>query len=249
MKKGFFDRVYWIIDNSDVLIEVVDARFPEKTRNKIIEKQVKAKGKQLIVALNKSDLVSKNNALKTKKELSKEFPCAFISSTQKKGIMKLKKLVLIKTKNKGNVVGVIGYPNTGKSSVINALSRKKMRVSITAGLTRGQQIVNAGKFKLIDSPGIIPFEERNENELVLIGAKNPSKLEYPEDAAIKLIEFLKEKNPKELLRLGAKELNDSEKILEEIALKKKRLMKGGIPDLNAVSKQLLLDWQKGKIRA
>ena len=153
----------------------------------------------------------------------------------------------MKIKKTGNTVGVIGYPNTGKSSVINKLSGKKIRTSITAGFTRGQQIINAGKFKLIDSPGIIPLEERDANELVLIGAKNPSQLKYPEEAAIKLIELLKEKNPKALTELGAKS-NDPDEILEEIAIQKKRLMKKGLPDTNAIAKQLLLDWQKGKIK-
>ena len=73
-------------------------------------------------------------------------------------------------------------------------------------------------------------------------------LKYPEEAAIKLIELLKEKNPKELERLGAKEKIDSEKILEEIAVKRNRLMKKGIPDINSVSKQLLLELHKGKIK-
>ncbi len=247
MKKGFFDRVNWVIENSDLLIEVVDARFPEKTRNKKIEAIIKSKGKTLIIALNKSDLISKKNAEQTKKEVNKDFPCVFVSSTQKKGMKRLRELIAIKTKKTGKTTGVIGYPNTGKSSVINALSGKKVKTSITAGFTRGQQIIKKGNTKLIDSPGVIPFEERNENELVLIGAKNPSKLEYPEDVAIKLIELLKEKNPKELKRLGA-ESSNPDNALEEIALKKKRMKKGGLPDINAASKQLLLDFQKGKIK-
>ncbi len=248
MKKGFMHRLYSIIDNSDLVIEVVDARFPEKTRNKRIEKTVKAKGKELLIVLNKSDLVSKNTSKKVKKEIVKEFSCVFVSSAQKTGFSKLREMIAIKLKQ-GNIVGVIGYPNTGKSSVINILSGKKIRTSITAGYTRGEQIINAGKFKLIDSPGVIPIEEWNEEELVLIGAKNPSRLKYPEDTAIKLIELLKEKNPKELEKLGVKNLNaEAEEILEEIALKRKRLRKKGLPDTDSVSKQLLLEWQKGKIR-
>jgi hypothetical protein len=248
MKKGFLKRVHSVIENSDLILEVIDARFPDKTRNREIEEHIKRKRKDLILVLNKSDLVSKNNANKTKRKLQKEFPCVFVSSTEKKGFNKLRKLLLIKSKKKGKVIGVIGYPNTGKSSIINALSGKKVRTSITAGFTRGEQIIKAGKFKLIDSPGIIPFSERNESELALIGAKNPSKLNDPEEAAIKLIELLKEKNPQELIKLGAEKLNDPEEILERIALKRKKIKKKGIPDVNAVSRQLLLDFQKGKIK-
>lgn len=247
MKKGFLNRVYSVIENSDLVIEVIDSRFPEKTRNRKIEEFIKRKGKELILVLNKSDLVSKRNSEKIKKEFRKEFPCVFVSSIRKHGMKKLRELILIKIKNQGNTVGVIGYPNTGKSAVINALSKKKIRTSITAGFTRGEQIINAGKFKLIDSPGIIPLEERDENTLALVGAKNPFHLKYPEEAAEKLIELLKEKNPEKLKKLGGKS-KTAEKILEEIALKRKRLMKKGLPDVNSVSKQLLLEFQKGKIK-
>ncbi len=245
MRKGFFDRVYSVIHNSDILIEVVDARFADKTRNKKIEEYIKRKGKELIIVLNKADLISKNTAKKTKKEIKET--CIFISSTEKQGMTRLRELIAIKIKKAGNTIGVIGYPNTGKSSIINSLTKKKIKTSITAGFTRGEQIVKGRNFKLIDSPGIIPYGERDEIELVLIGAKNPSKLKYPEEAAEKLIKLLQEKNPKELEKLGAKS-NEPENILEEIALKRKKLMKKGLPNINAVSKQLLLEFQKGKIK-
>ncbi|MBU1120819.1 MAG: GTPase [archaeon] len=250
---GFRERVERVIGKSDLLLEIVDSRFPNETRNELIEERVKEKKKELIIVVNKSDLVSKRNALKVKKELSKFFRVVFVSGKEKKGISRLRNAIkaFAGRKEKKVVVGVIGYPNTGKSSIINALKGKVVaRTSITAGYTKGEQFISLTKnVLLVDSPGIIPFEERDELLLALVGAKNPSKLEDAESAAEKVIELLMENNPKKLERrygIELKEKNAGE-VLEWIAMKKGRLLKKGIPDVNAVSKQIVLEWQKGKL--
>lgn len=249
---GFLDRVFKVISEADVLIEVIDARFSEETRNKEMERIVKNKNKKLIIAINKADLVSKKFALKTKKELAQDFPAIFVSSTKKQGISSLRRMLAIEAKNKKIKVGVLGYPNTGKSSVINALAgRKAARTSITAGFTRGEQLINLSKnIQLIDSPGIIPFEEKNEAMLALVAAKSPSQVKDVLGVGEKIIEILKEKNPEILKKkFGLIDLNKSpDELLEEIAFNKKKLLKQGIPDTNAVAKILLLEWQKGRIK-
>ena len=102
---------------------------------------------------------------------------------------------------------------------------------------------------MIDSPGVIPFEERDEVLLAVLSAKSAEKLKDAVSAAEKIIEILKESNPKALEKFYSIQIEekDSEKIMEEIALKKGRLLKGGIADLEAIAKQIILDWQKGKI--
>lgn len=247
----FFDRVKKIVERSDLLLETVDARFPELTRHKEIESIIKRKRKKVIIVLNKSDLVSKTAAAKSKKIIEKEFETAFVSSKSRKGMKKLRERISKYRKGK-TVVGVIGYPNTGKSSLINALTgRHSAKTSSTAGFTRGEQFIKATeKVFFIDSPGIIPFQEWDEFGLALIGAKNANQLKQLIDVAEELIKFIKEKNLETLHTAYRVEVKGkgTEEILEEMAFNKNRLKKGGKADLDAVSRMLLSDWQKGKLK-
>ena len=249
---GFKDRVFRVINEADVLLEVIDARFSKETRNAQIENMVKIKNKKLIIVINKSDLVSKNSAMKIKKEISKEFEAMFVSSTKKSGIVALRNNLSRLAAKQKIKIGVLGYPNTGKSSVINALAgRHSAKTSISAGYTRGEQLINLGKnIQLIDLPGIIPFNERNEAMLALIAVKSPNQVKDIQEVGEKIVEILKQQKP-EILKKKFKLTDlsrDSSELLEEIAINRNRLLKGGKPDVVAVSKMLLMDWQRGKIK-
>lgn len=248
---GFKDRVYKVINEADVLLEVIDARFAKETRNEQIENLVKRKNKKLIIVINKSDLVSKTTAMKIKKEITKDFEAMFVSGKTKSGIVALRNNISRLAGKEKIKIGVLGYPNTGKSSIINALSgRHSAKTSITAGYTRGEQLINLGKnIQLIDLPGIIPFHERNDAMLALIAVKSPNQVKDIQAVGEKIIAILKQQNPSALKALGLTDLEkDEEQLLEEIAVHKNRLIKKGQPDVIAVAKMLLMDWQKGKLK-
>jgi len=82
----------------------------------------------------------------------------------------------------------LGYPNVGKSSVINTLKRKKVATtSPKPGMTVGEKLVKLDEnIFLIDTPGIITLEF--PEDLALKGSWIPDKLEQPADVALKLIE-------------------------------------------------------------
>ena len=248
---GFKDRVYKVINEADLLLEVIDARFSKETRNEQIENLVKRKHKKLIIVINKSDLVSKTTAMKIKKEITKDFETTFVSSTKKSGIVALRNNISRLAGKEKIKIGVLGYPNVGKSSIINALSgRHSAKTSITAGYTRGEQLINLGKnIQLIDLPGIIPFHERNEAMLALIAVKSPNQVKDIQEVGEKILAILKQQNPTALKAMGLKNLEkDEEELLEELAFNRNRLLKGGKPDTTAVAKMLLMDWQKGKLK-
>jgi ribosome biogenesis GTPase A len=249
---GLFEHALSAVKQADIVLEILDARFPKQTRNFEIEQKLLQKHKRLVFVLNKCDLIGKQKATETKKELSATATTVFVSANKKLGTTKLKKEIM-RIAGKENVkVAVLGYPNTGKSSVINALAgRKAARTSAQAGFTRGEQFVRIAKnVLLIDSPGIIPFEQRSEFELTLIAAKSVNQLQDIEGTALELIEWLQNQNALAIKENFGIETNgkDSVEILEEIAIKKKRLLKGAKPDTMSTASMLIQDWQKGNIK-
>ena len=74
-----------VINRSDILLEVVDARFPDETRHSEIERDLKRLNKPFIIVLNKCDLVSKEKLEKAKTRMSKVAPAVFVSSKERFG--------------------------------------------------------------------------------------------------------------------------------------------------------------------
>ena len=68
-----------VIKQADVLLEIVDARFPDETRNSAVENEISRFNKPFIIVLNKCDLISKEKLEKTKSRFSKIAPTVFVS--------------------------------------------------------------------------------------------------------------------------------------------------------------------------
>jgi len=242
MKQGFWVVVKKIVKNSDVVLEVLDARFPNITRITRLEKMAKGK---LILVINKADLISKTTRDKVRNEF-KNSKYILISSKNPKNIWEL--IRLIKSKGK---VAVIGYPNTGKSTLINKLSKGgRARTSSESGFTKGKQlIVGKNGIMLMDTPGIVPFEDRDEIRLGLVSGISPAKLENPDLVANKLIHIFKKNNPLEFEEYYGVDMNlDSYSILLEIGKKRHMLLKKGEIDERRSAVSVLEDWHKGKIK-
>jgi len=247
---GYWPIVKRVIKDSDIVLIVQDARMPEISRNSGAEKLAKQHKTEILKVFTKRDLISQKRI----KELIKEYPSAvFVSGTKNLNISLLKKTILIWAKrNKIDkpVVGILGYPNVGKSAITNVLSKaKKTSVSRIAGTTKGLQWVKAGSLRILDSPGVIPFED-SEMKLGILGAKNPEKLKKPQKVALAVIKLLIEANKKTLENYyGIKIEDDDEEydVFLAVGEKRKFLMKKGEVDENRTTFQILRDWQSGKI--
>ncbi len=238
-----------LVEEADVVIEVLDARFPNETRSKKLEEIVKELDKELILVINKCDLVSRSKCEKIKKALNKEgFRVILFSAKKRWGSRLLRNELRFIASEKGLeqvLAVVVGYANVGKSSLISLLKGKSSApASSQPGFTRGKQWIRVSrKIRLIDTPGIIPREE-SDVRLALKGAYDVTKLKDPELAAYQLIQSL----PRDVLRshYGIDE-EDPEKALEALALKWKMLRKGGVPDTDRAARRLILDWQRGRL--
>jgi len=241
--KNFWDIVKRVIKESDILLLVLDARFPELSLNK--ELREKTSHRPIIHILNKCDLVEKKELEKWKRRLKN---CIFVSSREKFGRTILKKKILELAKKEKITVGVLGYPNTGKSSLINALKgRKSAKTSSISGYTKRKQTLKiSDRIYLIDTPGVLPFMEKDETKLALINALDFNRVKDPDLVVSELI-----KNKKKMICsfYNVKELDDPYDIIEEIAIKYRKLMKGGVPDIISTARMILKDWQQGKTKA
>ncbi|MDA0772762.1 MAG: ribosome biogenesis GTPase YlqF [Cyanobacteria bacterium] len=159
----------------DIVIELRDARIPEASKHKDLAQW--ANNKPIITVINKADLAPPNDnyiSINSKetgslKRLIKE-------------IEKASKPILEKYLSKGVIgratkVMVVGYPNVGKSSLINALTKnkKKAKVADKAGVTRQQQWIDTKSklnIKLLDTPGIIPAKFYSEDQALKLALCN-----------------------------------------------------------------------------
>ena len=132
--KRIWNELYKVIDSSDVVLQVLDARDPLGTRSSYIEQYLKKEKahKHLVFILNKVDLVPTWVTQKWVAILSQEYPTVAMHASIKhpfgKGavINLLRQFGKLHKDNKQISVGFLGYPNVGKSSVINSLRSKKV---------------------------------------------------------------------------------------------------------------------------
>ncbi|WP_297551045.1 GTPase, partial [Thermococcus sp.] len=209
-----------VIDEADLIVEVVDARDPIGTRNRKLEKLVQESGKPLLIVMNKADLVPKEWAEEYKRR--SDIPLVFISARERKGTgilrKEIKKLAKPILEEQGKVkVALIGYPNVGKSTIINTLKGKRaVGTAPIPGYTKGKQLIRLSKrIWLLDSPGVVPIDDFDE--LVIKGGFPADKIEEPVKPALKLIGRILETRREAITeKFGIKEFESEEEILRKI---------------------------------
>lgn len=247
---GYWPVAEKVLYEADIILLVGDARMPVLSKNSEIERKVEILKKPLLYVYNKIDLLSKEGLIDAKQKNREAF---FVSATKNIGIRELRKNLYIlakKLKMEFPKIGVVGYPNIGKSAVINALARRaKTEIADMPGTTKNVQWVKAGSLGIIDSPGVIPFKDKS-TDLVLIGSKSPDKISNPDKVALEIIQNFISKDKKKLeekYKIKISPAEDHGEILTDIGRKKGYLKKGGEVDETKTSISIIRDWQKGKL--
>lgn len=253
--KRIWNELYKVIDSSDVVIQVLDVRDPMGTRSAFIERFMRKEKphKHLVFVLNKCDLVPTWVTQRWVALLSAEYPTmAFHASLNNpfgKGalINLLRQFSKLHTDKRQISVGFIGYPNVGKSSVINALRSKKVcNVAPIAGETKvWQYITLMRKIYLIDCPGVVYPTGDTDTDIVLKGVVRVENVEDPEDHIEAVLDRVR---PEYVVKTYKIESWDSPMdFLEKLGRRSGKLLKGGEPDISTVAKMVLNDWQRGKL--
>lgn len=253
--KRIWGELYKVLDCSDVVIQVIDARNVPGTRCEHIERHIKknASHKHLVCVLNKCDLVPSWVTRKWVKILSAKFPTlafhASITNAFGKGalISLLRQYGKLHSDKRQISVGVIGYPNTGKSSVINCLMGKKCcKAAPVPGETKVWQYITLMKrIFLIDCPGVVYDTGDDETETVLKGVVRAERLENPVDFIGPILDRVKKEYMQR--QYNVYDWTDPIDFVSKVAIRSGKLIKGGEPDLNNVSVHIINDWQRGKL--
>jgi len=253
--RRIWSELYKVIDSSDVVINVLDARDPIGTRCPPIEGYMKKEKphKHLIFVLNKVDLVPTWVTQKWVAILSQEYPTiafhASINHPFGKGclINLFRQLSTLHQSSKQISVGFIGYPNTGKSSIINTLRAKKVcKAAPLAGETKvWQYITLMKKVYLIDCPGVVHPSGESDEEKVLKGVVRVEMVKDPEDYVTAVLGRVKKQYIERTYKVS--DWENTTDFLEKVAQRSGKLIKGGEFDINTVAKMILNDWQRGKL--
>jgi len=256
--KRIWGELYKVIDSSDVIIHVLDARDPLGTRCRSVEAYLKkeAPHKHLIFLLNKCDLVPPKITKKWVAHLSQEYPTlafhASITNPFGKGtlIRLLRQYSRLHSDKRQISVGFLGYPNTGKSSIINTLRKKAVCVvAPIPGQTKVWQYVTLMKrIYLIDCPGVVPHStEDSQTDIVLKGVCRIENVSAPEDYIQPLLDRVQPHHVLRTYGVAIKDFTDAEDFLARLARHSGKLLKGGEPDVRTAAKMVLHDWLRGKI--
>ena len=281
-RRAYYKEFVKVVEVSDVIIQVLDARDPLACRSPEVERFVRRTNpdKRVVLLLNKIDLAPKENVQAWLKYFREEMPCvAFKCATGGGGTGGSDKLGSRALPTKGGyggkdalgaetllqllknyarnrnlktaiTVGIVGFPNVGKSSLINSLKRSRSAAAVgnTPGMTKvSKEIVLDKHVKLIDSPGVVFASSLGENAGVT-ALRNCVKVERLADPIAPVCEILR-RCPTEQLMLMYKvgKFEDVDDFLRQVGRLQGKLKKGGVPDMLAAARIVLNDWNGGKI--
>ena len=245
----------------DGVMIILDGRAPFSSVNRKLDGLFK--DKKVLYVLNKCDLVEVKDVKCALNKFRGEGRAAVaVSALDKRtvdalydAIFALFKEKIERNKQKGLFrpmrVMVAGIPNTGKSTIINALSGgKKTQTGNKAGVTRGKQWVRLRELELLDTPGTMPPAFDNQEaakRLAYIGSMNDANIDFS-DLAVELLKELCGKYP-ELLkaRYGIEEGGETLDMFNSVCVKRGFLLKGGEYDYERAATAIIDDFRKGRI--
>lgn len=244
----------------DALIYVIDARAVASCINPVFDRFTA--GKKTLYVFNKCDLANPADIegwCRLFGEQGKDYVKAVGTSGDCSQIVAgLKKIMSEKIKKyaaKGANISVramvVGVPNSGKSTIINAMiKRAKAVTGDRPGVTRGKQWLSVDGVDFLDTPGTLwsKFEDQKvAHHLAYIGSIKDDVLDAGE-LAYDFIDEMKDAYPDCFkLRYGVQTSGDTSEIFDAVAAARGYKLKGGEPDYDRTAKMIIDEFRKGKL--
>jgi ribosome biogenesis GTPase A len=248
----------------DFVIEVMDGRVPFSS--KIVDAKSIIRNKPHVVIITKKDLADVKETNKWIEYYKSNGEKVLFVNLADKNDYKLILQTLNKVSDEVNNIRkskglkpkearglVFGIPNSGKSTLINTIAKKKVaKTGNVPGFTKSLSWLKAGNFLLLDSPGILWPKFEDQEVALNLASTSAIKLEILpiKDVAYHILKKLDTKYPKILLeRYGIDKLSDDIiKDYEVIANKLGCLSKNNEVDYNKLCTFIINDVRVGNIK-
>ncbi len=244
----------------DVVIEVVDARLPEASTNPMVRELRLHRQRPCLKVLNKSDLADPavTKAWLTYYNKQSGVKAVAISSKNAGEVSRLPSLCQSLAPHRNDNIKqlrmmIMGIPNVGKSTLMNALVKRKIaKVGDEPAVTKSQQIHQISvRHAIVDTPGLMWPKIEHESDGLMLAASHAigRNAVIDEEVAVFLAGLLLKRYPALLAaRYGFPvEGIDAVAVVEGVAKRRALVMRGGEPDFEKASAVLLQDYRDGKL--
>lgn len=248
------------MENIDLVIEVLDARLPEASRNPLVEKMRKFRQRPCLKILNKIDLADPVATAAWKAFYdAQEGVTAYPMTTKKPAdVARIPQLALSLAPHRGAPtkplrIMIMGIPNVGKSTLMNALLKKRVaKVGDEPAVTKTQQKLYLDKHTvLVDTPGLMWPKIEMDSDGMMLAASHAigTNALIEEEVAFFLGDLLLERYPQLLTaRYGFKtEGMDGIAVVENVASRRGFRVRGGEYDIEKAAHVLLHDYRTGAL--
>ena len=244
----------------DVVIEVVDARLPEASTNPMVRELRLHRQRPCLKVLNKSDLADPAVTKAWLAYYNKQsgVKAVAISSKNAGEVSRLPSLCQSLAPHRNDNIKqlrmmIMGIPNVGKSTLMNALVKRKIaKVGDEPAVTKSQQIHQISvRHAIVDTPGLMWPKIEHESDGLMLAASHAigRNAVIDEEVAVFLAGLLLKRYPALLAaRYGFPvEGIDAVAVVEGVAKRRALVMRGGEPDFEKASAVLLQDYRDGKL--